>query len=179
MPPAYLYLILYPLCTLSLSASLSTTSSPIPTHPHRLSPSLPLQSLSLSLVGCLPLSGKQLFRSAQPTLPIHWIFLVFSHSTSIAALHLVASLYPIIFLFNSGTLCAHSTLLAATTWMIMPPDHQHSCQPFFISCLSPTSCLHLQTGPSVFCKQAEIHLSVTLHLLLVLTATESAMKMFP
>lgn len=67
LPPAYLYLIPYPLCTLSLSASLSTTSSPIPTHPRRLSRSLLAQSLSLSPVGCLPLSGKQLFLAAQPT----------------------------------------------------------------------------------------------------------------
>lgn len=62
--PAYLYLILYPLCTLSLSVSLSTAPSLIPSHPRRLS----LFYCSLFLVRCLPLSGKQLFLSAQPTL---------------------------------------------------------------------------------------------------------------
>lgn len=64
-PPAYLYLILYPLCTLSLSVSLSAAPSL-----HSLSPTsiIYLSSIALFLVRCLPLSGKQLFLSAQPTL---------------------------------------------------------------------------------------------------------------
>ena len=53
---------------------------------------LPLFYCSLFLVRCLPLSGKQLFLSASAhSLPIHWIFPLFSHSTSIAALHLFPS----------------------------------------------------------------------------------------
>lgn len=93
--------------------------------------------VSRSLVGCLPVSRKQLFLSAQPTPPIHWIFLVFSHSTSIAALHLVASVYPIIFPFNSGTLCALSTQLPQLGWSC-PLVHHHHPQSFSISCLSLT-----------------------------------------
>lgn len=141
------------------------------THPRRLSPSLLLQCLSL--VGCLPLSGKQLFLSAQPTLCL------FTGSSSCSLtpprllLFILLPRCPIIFPFNSGTLCALSTLFAASTRMIM----SHPSPPFFS--LSPTSCLRLQTEPSVFCKhrQPVNHLSATLHLLLVLTATDSTIKM--
>lgn len=66
-PPAYLYLILYPLCTLSLSVSLSTAPSLIPSHPRRLSISLPLQSLSRSLPS--PLWRTALSLSSAHSLP--------------------------------------------------------------------------------------------------------------
>lgn len=78
---AYLYLILHPLCTLSLSVSLSTTPSPIPTHSRRLSVSLLLQSLSRwlrsPLVNSLfsqlsPLSAHSLHLSCVPSLHLNW-----------------------------------------------------------------------------------------------------------
>lgn len=104
---------------------------------------------SLFLVRCLPLSGKQLFSlSSAHSLLIHCIFLVFSHSTSIAALHLFPSFCPIIFPFNSNTLCFHSALLTVSIWM----NTSHCISPPLFSSVLPSLSLHLQTVPSVFAK---------------------------
>lgn len=118
---------------------------------------------SLFLVRCLPLSGKQLFLSASAhSLPIHWIFPVFSHSTSIAALHLFPSSRPIIFPFNSP-----HTLFSFGSAHCLNLDEHVSLHPPPSFFPSASLSLHLHTVPSVFAKhwEAENHHSVNLLLL--------------
>ena len=73
---------------------------------------LSLFCCSLFLVRCLPLSGKQVFLSDQPTLCPFTV-----SSLSSARLLLFISLAAIIFPFNSDTLCFHSALLTVSIWM--------------------------------------------------------------
>lgn len=94
-PPAHLYLILWPLCTPSLSVSFSVHPTPrsppsIPFHPRRLSISVLLQSFSST---DSPLSSKQLLFLRFPS---GCTIFQFSCSTSIVALHFFSSLAPII-----------------------------------------------------------------------------------
>ncbi len=96
---------------------------------------LSLFCCSLFLARCLPLSGKQLFLSAQPTLCPFTV----SSSPSLTPPRLLLfisfpTLCPIIFPFNSGTLCFHSALLTVSIWM----NTSHCISPtLFPSCLRP------------------------------------------
>lgn len=104
-PCLYLYLILSPLCTLSLSVSLSTTPLPFP--PTRVD-YLSLFYCGLFLVRCLPLSGKQLLFSAQPTL---CPFTVSSKCSLTSPQLLLFILFPLSVPLSSPLIQTHSAFI--------------------------------------------------------------------
>lgn len=120
-------------------------------------------AVSFSLAAFLSLVNSS-FSQLSP-LSAHSLYLprALSHSTSIAALHLFPSFCPIIFPFNSETLCFHSALLAVSIWM----NTSHCISPPLSSSVLPSLSLHLLTVPSVFAKhwEPENHHSVNLLLL--------------
>lgn len=86
---------------------------------------------------------------------------MFSHQRSIATLHLFPPpLAPIIFQFNSNTLCFHSAQLAVSIWA----NTSHCIPPLSFPMRLHFLSLHFRTVPSVFAKhrEAEDHHSVNL-----------------
>lgn len=104
-------------------------------------------AVSFSFAAFLSLVNSSFLSSAH-SLPIHCIFQVFSHFTSIASLHLVPSFCPIIFSFNSDTLCFHLGLLSVS----VQTNTSHCIPPPLLPSVSPSLSLHLHTIPSVFAR---------------------------